>query len=797
MIISTELEMSLNFAINEAKKYGHEFVTVEHILYALLQDSEYSNIVIACGGSVQQTFQDLIHYFKTHLDNNIIDASIAPQPTLSFQRVLKRAAQQVLSAGKEKIYGDAVIVAMFSEKESFAAYFLEKQNITRLDVINFLSHGIVKEGVDPELLEESTGISPTYHQNPQSSPPAFDPLEGEERTDSKLPPKKVKQDPLSLFTENLCEKARLGKIDPLIGRDPEIERSIQVLSRRRKNNPLLVGDSGVGKTALVEGLASRIVDNKVPEVLKGACIYSLDLGTLVAGTKYRGDFEERLKKLVLAIKKIPKAILFIDEIHTIVGAGAVSGGALDASNILKPFLSSGEIRCIGSTTYKEYRQHFESDHALNRRFQKINIDEPSMEDSFKILKGLKTRYEEFHHVVYSDEALRGAVELSSRYMKDRFLPDKAIDIIDEVGASFAAKGIEVTDKPHSVNLSDVKRVIARIARVPPESLNASDKQSLKNLDAELKTVIFGQDKSIHALVNSIRMSRSGMGNDDKPIGSFLFSGPTGVGKTELAKQLAKKLGIEFIRFDMSEYMERHAVSRLIGAPPGYVGYDEGGLLTDSVHKNPHAVLLLDEIEKAHGDVHNILLQIMDHGTLTDSNGRAADFRNVILIMTTNVGAAELSKGSIGFNDVRKESKEDSGREKTAINNAFTPEFRNRLDAVLSFGFLPESVVLKIVDKFLADVEKKLAAKRVSWDLSLAARQYLAREGYDPHYGARPLERFIHEKIKKPLVEELLFGALSKGGFVRIDFVDGALSFKFEEKLKRRKEKENEKELEIA
>lgn len=788
-MISPELEVSLNLAINEAKKYKHEYVTLEHLLYALLQDADYANVIIACGGSLQQAYQDLNHYFKSHLENDLLLETSTPQPTLSFQRVLKRAAQHVLASGKERIYGDSVLVSIFSEKESFAAYFLEKQNITRFDVLNYLSHGIVKEGVDPELLEERTSV------NPYSSPDShMDPSENEDRQGQKGGPKKIKTDPLSLFTENLCEKARMGKIDPLIGRSLELERIQQVLCRRRKNNPLLVGDSGVGKTALVEGLALRIVEDKVAEALKGSVIYSLDLGTLIAGTKYRGDFEERLKKLIQTIKKIPKAILFIDEVHTIIGAGAVSGGALDASNILKPFLSSGEIRCIGSTTYKEFRQHFESDHALNRRFQKVAIDEPSIEESVRILRGLKSRYEQFHNVVYSDEAVRGAVELSARYLKERYLPDKAIDILDEAGAFFTTQAKEPEDlieqskkTPRMVRLTDIKHVISKIARIPAENLKPSDKTALKILETELQKVIFGQDQAIQALVSHVRMSRSGMGSEDKPMASFLFSGPTGVGKTELAKQLARILGIEFIRFDMSEYMERHAVSRLVGAPPGYVGHGEGGLLTDAIHKNPHAVLLLDEIEKAHPDIHNILLQIMDHGTLTDANGRKADFRGAAIIMTSNVGAAELSRNSIGFSGTLSPGQPgDIGKEKAALKNTFSPEFRNRLDGIISFGQLPQQVILQIVDKFLLEIEKKLATKKVTWTVSDSARLYLAQEAYDPAYGARPIARYIHEHVKKPLVEELLFGVLSKGGgSIQIDLNHHKkLSFQFEEKKKR-------------
>lgn len=785
MIISPELESSLNLAIEEAKKYGHEYLTVEHLLYALLLDTSYVKVILACGGSVNQALSDLRYYFDNHLEKNILPRTEAPQPTLSFQRVIRNAAQHVLSSGKEKIYGDSVLVAIFSEKETYASYFLEKQNISQFDVINFLSHGVVKEGVDPDILD-SLKEAPTVaslerkshvHENEKEESSED---EAHERIADPSQKKVDRNDPIYLYAEDLVEKAREGRIDPLVGRNDEIERTIQVLCRRRKNNPLYVGESGVGKTALAEGLAIRIAADKVPDSLKNATIFSLDMGALLAGTKYRGDFEERLKKLIRSIKKVPRAILFIDEIHTIVGAGAVSGGTLDASNILKPFLANGEIRCIGSTTFREYRQHFESDQALHRRFQKITVEEPTEDVAIEILKGLKDKYEKFHNVRYTPDALRGAVELSQRYIKDKHLPDKAIDVMDEVGAFYSSKNKESVDPlpAKTITLADVKQVIAKIARVPSEAVSSSDKRALKDIDARLKKVVFGQESTIDTLTASIRMARSGMGNEEKPIGSFLFSGPTGVGKTELARQLAKQLGIEFIRFDMSEYMERHAVSRLIGAPPGYVGYEEGGLLTDAVHKFPHAVILLDEIEKAHPDVHNILLQVMDHGTLTDANGREANFRNTIIIMTTNVGASELSSNTIGFAGA---SAEKSGREKLAIQKAFSPEFRNRLDAILSFGYLPEEVVLKVVDKFLSEVEVKLKTKRVKWRVTDEARKHLAKIGYDPAYGARPLARIIQEKVKVPLVNELLFGALSKGGSVRVDCRNGDLVFEYETK----------------
>jgi len=775
MIISPELESSLNLAIEEAKKYGHEYLTVEHLLYALLLDPSYVKVIVACGGSVKQALADLRYYFDNHLEKNVLPRTEAPQPTLSFQRVIRHAAQHVLSSGKEKIYGDSVLVAIFSEKETYASYFLEKQNISQFDVINFLSHGIVKEGVNPDLLESNTTQEPASiasFENHTNN-------EDEQKANEQQAEKKAgdRNETIYLYAEDLVEKAREGRIDPLVGRDAEIERTIQVLSRRRKNNPLYVGDSGVGKTALAEGLALRVAADQVPDSLKNSTIFSLDMGALLAGTKYRGDFEERLKKVIRSLKKFPRAILFIDEIHTIVGAGAVSGGTLDASNILKPFLANGEIRCIGSTTFKEYRQHFESDQALHRRFQRITVDEPSEEDSVEILKGLKDKYEKFHNVRYTPDAIRAAVELSHRYIKDRKLPDKAIDVIDEVGAFYSSKNLADT-LAKTITLNDVKQVVAKIARVPAEAVSSSDKRALKDIDMRLKKVVFGQESTIDILTSTIRMARSGMGNEEKPIGSFLFSGPTGVGKTELARQLATQLGIEFIRFDMSEYMERHTVSRLIGAPPGYVGFEEGGLLTDAVHKFPHAVILLDEIEKAHPDVHNILLQVMDHGTLTDTNGREANFRNVILIMTTNVGASELSTNTIGF---ASSNADKVGKEKLAITKAFTPEFRNRIDAILSFGYLPEAVVLKIVDKFLNEVEGKLKGKRVKWTVSDAARRHLAKIGYDPAYGARPLARIIQEKVKVPLVNELLFGRLTKGGVVRIDCRNEQLVFEYDTK----------------
>lgn len=763
-MISPSLEKSFNIAVKLAQKLGHEFVSLEHVLYALLENPEASRAILACGGSLSQTRDELDRYFTEKVSASLLEGD-SPQPTLGFQRVLQMAAQQVVSSGKERIFGDTVLVAMFSEKESFAVWFLKKQEITRFDLINFISHGTVKEGVDPDAFSDDEEDA-----EDRSSPLALGPASDsgnesgaeESRKDSS---KRKKSDVLANFTTDLCQKARDGKIDPLIGRQYEIDRTVQILCRRRKNNPLYVGESGVGKTAIAEGLALKIVEGDVPDFLKEAVIYSLDMGTLLAGTKFRGDFEQRLKGLVTQLGKKENAILFIDEIHTIIGAGAVSGGSLDASNILKPFLSSGELRCIGSTTYKEFRQHIENDHALTRRFQKIPVEEPSVDEAWKILKGLKGYYESFHGVRYTNEALKTAAELSDVHLKDRKLPDKAIDVIDEAGAFWVSKGKKLTgSRANRIGINEVKQVIARMARIPSDKLKPTEKKSLRSLGETLKKWIFGQDKAVDALEQVIRMSRSGLARDNKPIGSFLFSGPTGVGKTELAKQLAKELGISFNRFDMSEYMERHTVARLIGAPPGYVGYEEGGLLTDAVYKDPHSILLLDEIEKAHPDVHNILLQVMDHGTLTDANGRKSDFRNVILIMTTNVGAAELSRGSIGFSSGFQEE----GREKAALKQSFSPEFRNRLDGIISFNPLPMVVMIQIVDKFLDELRVKLKAKHVNLEVTPEARTYLAEVGYDPAYGARPLGRLIEDEVKRPLSEELLFGKLSRGGQVVVD-----------------------------
>lgn len=783
-MISPELEVSLNLAVSEAARRGHEYVTVEHVLYALLHNEAAARAIRACGGSVEVTRRDLEEYFKEQFSSESLKPGQMPQPTLAFQRVIQRAAQHVRAAGKDKIRGDNLLVSIFSERESFAVYFLKKQEITRFDVINFISHGIVKPGVDIDSEDEAnrslTADAQATSRNDSESDGDDD--EGEQ------PERRSAKDPLKLYAVNLNARARAGKIDPLIGRDHELERSAQVLCRRRKNNPLYVGDAGVGKTAIAEGLALRIVNGEVPDQLKDAEIFALDMGALIAGSRFRGDFEQRLKDLLKAMQKRPNAILFIDEIHTVIGAGSVSGGALDASNLLKPALSSGALRCIGSTTYKEYRQHFKNDHALARRFQKIDVDEPSVEDTVKILQGLKSHYEAHHKVRYTKKAIRTAVELAARHLRDRKLPDTAIDVIDEVGSAFSLrpKALRGTsDKPLVIKAADVQTIVAKMARIPSERVSSTDRKSLKDLESALKAVVFGQDKAIEALAAAIKLSRSGLREEEKPIGSFLFAGPTGVGKTEVAKQLASIMGVEFIRYDMSEYMERHAVSRLIGAPPGYVGFDQGGLLTDAVAKTPHAVLLLDEIEKAHPEIQNILLQVMDHGTLTDANGRQTDFRNVVIIMTTNAGARELQAGGIGF--IRQPGV--GAGESQAVKEMFSPEFRNRLDAIISFQPLGEPIILSIVDKFLGEVSRMLAKRKVLLEVQAGARRFLARKGYDPAYGARPLGRTIQEYVKKPLADELLFGKLAEGGLVLV-IVDNEgteqerLAFKFNDEAKR-------------
>ena len=775
-MISRELELSLNLAVSEAHKRGHEYVTVEHILYALLENGNSQKAIIACGGSIRELTESLEIFF----DSKVPSASERnkddlPQPTIAFQRVLQRAAEQIITSGRETIGANAVMIAMFAESESYATFFLERQGVTRFDLIRWVSHGIIKEGVDLDedqinalAVSDQNNADGSEHQGSHEDDPEDEEVSAtSDATSSKKKENSVRKTPLSQYATNLTKKAQKGKVDPLIGRHHEVERTIQVLCRRRKNNPLYVGDAGVGKTALAEGLAKRIVDKDVPPALENAKIYALDLGALVAGSKYRGDFEERLKGLIKDLKRDPDAILFIDEIHTIIGAGSVSGGALDASNLLKPALSSGEIRCIGSTTFKEYRQHFESDHAMSRRFQRIDVLEPSRDDAVAILEGLKPRYESFHNVKYSKAAIRAAVDLSMKHLRDKKLPDKAIDVIDEVGASFRAKGVELASgKQKTVGVGDIKSVISKIARIPPETLKASDLDAVSELDKRLKEKVFGQDDAIDALADIVKLSKAGLSDDDKPIGSFLFAGPTGVGKTELTTQLSNVLGVNMVRFDMSEYMERHAVSRLIGAPPGYVGYDDGGLLTDAVNKNPHSIILLDEIEKAHPDVHNILLQVMDHGTLTDSNGRETDFRNTIIVMTTNVGAAEMSQRNIGFTETDAFSSDKSSE---AMKKAFTPEFRNRIDAIITFGHLPETVMLEIVEKFLLEITNKLKIRKITVEVAQDAKIYLAEKGYDPAYGARPMRRLIQNEVKKPVSELLLFNRPEKGSVIEVGF----------------------------
>ncbi|MBA6412320.1 ATP-dependent Clp protease ATP-binding subunit ClpA [Parahaliea sp. F7430] len=732
-MLSKDLELTLNEAFRGARSKRHEFMTVEHLLLALLDNNDAIRVLNACGADITALRGDLVEFVDA--TTPLIpddDVERETQPTLGFQRVLQRAVFHVQSSGKSEVSGANVLVAIFSEQESQAVYFLKTQNVARLDVVNYITHGISK------VEDDSEGAAPGAMQGEEGEQDGPD------------------GNPLDNFTTNLNEEAKAGRIDPLIGRIPEVERVAQILARRRKNNPLLVGESGVGKTAIAEGLAKMIVDGDVPEILQDSVVYSLDLGALLAGTKYRGDFEKRFKGLLANLKKREGAILFIDEIHTIIGAGAASGGVMDASNLLKPLLTSGQMRCIGSTTYQEYRGIFDKDKALSRRFQKIDVLEPSPDDAYKILKGLKSRFEEHHGLRYTDKALRTATDLASRYITDRFLPDKAIDVIDEAGAF---QQLQAPSKRKKViGVSDIEAVVAKIARIPPKTVSTDDKETLQKLEKNLQMVVFGQDQAISSLATSIKLARAGLRSGDKPIGSFLLAGPTGVGKTEVTKQLAKQLGLELIRFDMSEYMERHTVSRLIGAPPGYVGFDQGGLLTDAVTKHPHAVVLLDEIEKAHPEVFNLLLQVMDHGTLTDNNGRKADFRNVILVMTTNAGAESISRRTIGFT---QQDHSTDGME--AINRMFTPEFRNRLDSIVQFEPLGEDVILTVVDKFLTELQGQLDEKRVLLNVDEDARLWLVEKGYDMHMGARPMERVIQEYIKKPLAELVLFGALAKQG----------------------------------
>jgi ATP-dependent Clp protease ATP-binding subunit ClpA len=749
--LSRAVESVLNLAIKEAADRRHEFLTIEHVLFALLYDDETKGIIHACGGSIDDLRKELVAGLDEHMGASKLKADQLPVPTVGFQRVLQRAAHSVFSAGKDVIDGANLLIAIYSEPDSYASYYLEKQGVTRLDVVRFVSHGIA-----PDTGDDSDNGSLADQQEGDRHP-----SETKDDEESSSKDKSKARNPLRQYCVDLNERAREGKIDPLIGREAEIERTIHVLMRRRKNNPLYVGDPGVGKTALAEGLALRIQEKKVPRALLEAKIFSLDLGSLLAGSKFRGDFEERIKGVLKALKNIPNSILFVDEIHNLVGAGSVSGGSMDAANLLKPMLASGEVRCIGSTTFKEFRNHFEHDQALARRFQKIDVNEPSIEDAVKIIEGLKPNYEEHHNVKYSKDALRAAVELSVRYLPDRRLPDKAVDVLDEAGAALALKRDAADAKAASVSVTQIEATVSRMARVPVERVNAAERGDLQNLEGRLKAGVFGQDRAIESVVRAIKLSKAGLGAVDKPIGSFLFTGPTGVGKTEVAKQLAKVLGIEFIRFDMSEYMEKHSVSRLIGAPPGYVGFEQGGLLTEAMIKSPHAVLLLDEIEKAHPDLQSILLQVMDHGTLTDTNGRKADFRNVVIILTTNAGAEELARGGIGFG--RKEPGAAQQGLSEAVKNSFSPEFRNRLNGIITFGALPRSVVEDIVAKFIAELNDQLRNKKVVVSLNEEAKVWLAEKGYDAAYGARPLHRTIEEHIKKPLADEILFGRLSKGG----------------------------------
>jgi ATP-dependent Clp protease ATP-binding subunit ClpA len=740
-MIAQELEVSLHMAFVEARQARHEFITVEHLLLALLDNPSAAEVLRACAVNIEDLRKTLTNFIGDNTPTVPGASEVDTQPTLGFQRVIQRAIMHVQSAsnGKKEVTGANVLVAIFGEKDSHAVYYLHQQGVTRLDVVNFISHGVRKD----------------QQADAQKAP---------EGAEDAQPEGQQKESPLDQFTQNLNKLATEGKIDPLIGRESEVERVIQTLCRRRKNNPLLVGEAGVGKTAIAEGLAWRVTQGDVPEILQDAVVYSLDMGALLAGTKYRGDFEQRLKAVLKQLKDNPNGILFIDEIHTIIGAGSASGGTLDASNLLKPALSSGQLKCIGATTFTEFRGVFEKDHALSRRFQKIDVNEPTVEQTVQILRGLKSRFEEHHGVKYSASALTSAAELAARFINDRHLPDKAIDVIDEAGA--AQRILPKSKQKKTIGKSEIEDIISKIARIPPQTVNQDDRTKLQTIDRDLKNVVFGQDPAIEALGSAIKMARAGLGKTDKPIGSFLFSGPTGVGKTEVAKQLAFILGIELIRFDMSEYMERHAVSRLIGAPPGYVGFDQGGLLTEAITKKPHAVLLLDEIEKAHPDIFNILLQVMDHGTLTDNNGRKADFRNVIIIMTTNAGAESLQKRSIGFTD-----KKEAGDEMADIKRMFTPEFRNRIDAIISFGALDEEIILRVVDKFLMQLEEQLHEKKVEAIFTDSLRKFLGRKGFDPSMGARPMSRLIQDMIRKALADELLFGRLVSGGKVTVDLDD--------------------------
>jgi ATP-dependent Clp protease ATP-binding subunit ClpA len=746
---ASALETTLHKALEAASSRRHEYATLEHLLLALVDDEHASKVMSACGVDLGELKNTVGHYLDTELEALKVEQATDPSPTSGFQRVVQRAILHVQSSGRDEVTGANVLVALFSERESYAVYFLQQQDMSRLDAVSYISHGVGKGAAATEA------APPKGADEDKSAKGEAKPGKGESA--------------LKQFTVDLNEKARAGKVDPLIGRGPEVDRTVQILCRRSKNNPLYVGDPGVGKTAIAEGLARKIVEGDVPDVLKEAVIYSLDMGALLAGTRYRGDFEERLKQVVNELEKLPHAVLFIDEIHTVIGAGATSGGAMDASNLLKPALSGGTIRCIGSTTYKEFRNHFEKDRALLRRFQKIDVNEPTIEDTIKILAGLRSAFEGHHNVKYTPDAIKSAVELSARYINDRKLPDKAIDVIDEVGAMQML--VAPSKRKKTITPKEIEAVIATMARIPAKSVSTDDTRVLANLETDLKRVVFGQDKAIEVLASAIKLSRAGLRDPDKPIGNYLFSGPTGVGKTEVARQLAEILGIPLQRFDMSEYMERHSVSRLIGAPPGYVGYDQGGLLTDAVDQQPHSVLLLDEIEKAHPDLFNILLQVMDNGKLTDHHGKTVDFRNTILIMTTNAGASDMAKESVGFGNITREDVQEE-----AVKNLFTPEFRNRLDAIVPFGYLPPEIVARVVDKFILQLELQLADRGVHIQLDDEAKAWITERGYDKLYGARPMGRLIQEKIKQPLAEELLFGKLLHGGEVNVKLKDGTLVF---------------------
>ncbi len=750
---ASALETTLHKALEAASSRRHEYATLEHLLLALIDDEHASQVMSACGVELGDLRTTVAQYLDTELGALKVDAATDPSPTSGFQRVVQRAILHVQSSGRDEVTGANVLVALFSERESYAVYFLQQQDMSRLDAVSFISHGVGKGA--------AAG----------SEAPAVKGAAEEEKKEKPVDGKKG-ESALKQFTVDLNEKAKVGKVDPLIGRSAEVDRTVQILCRRSKNNPLYVGDPGVGKTAIAEGLARKIVEGDVPDVLKEAVIYSLDMGALLAGTRYRGDFEERLKAVVNELEKLPHAVLFIDEIHTVIGAGATSGGAMDASNLLKPALSGGTIRCIGSTTYKEFRNHFEKDRALLRRFQKIDVNEPTIEDTIKILAGLRSAFEDHHKVKYTPDAIKSAVELSARYINDRKLPDKAIDVIDEVGAMQML--VAPSKRKKTITAKEIEQVIATMARIPPKSVSTDDKKQLETLETDLKRVVFGQNAAIEKLASAIKLARAGLREPEKPIGNYLFTGPTGVGKTEVAKQLSTILGIPLQRFDMSEYMERHSVSRLIGAPPGYVGFDQGGLLTDAVDQNPHCVLLLDEIEKAHPDLFNILLQVMDNGRLTDQHGKTVDFRNVILIMTTNAGAADMARETIGFGALTRE-----GEDEQAVQKMFSPEFRNRLDAIVPFGYLPPEVVARVVDKFILQLELQLADRDVHIKLDDESKTWLTEKGYDKLYGARPMGRLIQEKIKQPLAEELLFGKLVHGGEVTVKMKDGALAFAIE------------------